>query len=137
MAKRPAKSPKQQGTVIGPLWTVKDLTGGVNLRTGATSIKPEESRRLVGADVSSKGELGVYPGWVNFTTSSLGAFRISGAERIYIANDPPFTLVASNGGAYKPSDAGVWGSAVLGSLSTVNQIDFVYDRQIVAIFDGA
>lgn len=131
------KPPKQKGTLVGPIFRVTDLTGGVNLRPSATSIKPEEARRLVGTNISSPGELGVYPGWLMFSTTSLANRRAQGGKRIYIAGASPFTLVADNGSVYKPNDSGVWGSSVLGSLNSANQIDFVHDRDIVAVFDGS
>ena len=77
-----------------------------------------------------------FPGWLSFSTASLGSGRPQGGQRIYLAN-ALFTLAAWTGAVYKPSDAGVWGSTVVSSLSTTNEIYFPYDRDIVAVFDGA
>lgn len=114
---------------------VKDLTGGVNLRPAVTNIKPEQARRLLNTLISSVGELAAYLGFESFSTTSLGSRRAQGGKRIYLA-DSIFTLAADNGSVYKPTDAGVWGSAVIGSLNATNPVDFVYDRDIVAFFDG-
>ena len=61
--------------------------------------------------------------------------RVAGG--FYLSDTTPFTLAADNGSVYKPSDAGVWGSAVLTGRNGSNAIDFVYDQDIVAVFDGA
>ena len=36
-----------------------------------------------------------------------------------------------------PSDAGVWGAAVLSGLHATNDIFFPYDRDMVAVLDGS
>jgi hypothetical protein len=132
-----ARTRKQiDDTTIGPVYQVKDLTGGVNLRPSPTNIQPNQSRRLLNTLISSPGELGVYPGWLSFSTTSLGSRRAQGGKRIYLAASN-FTLAADNGSVYKPNDAGVWGAAVLTGLHATNQVDFVYDRDIVMAFDGS
>jgi hypothetical protein len=130
-----ARKSAQTDTTIGPIFQVRDLTAGVNLRPTATTIQPNQARRLVNALISNIGELGIYPGFVSFLTSSLGARRAQGAKRIYLSGST-FTLMADNGNIYKPSDAGVVGGTVLTGRDASNPIDFVYDRDIVAVFDG-
>lgn len=126
---------KKTGTVLGPIVQVRDLTAGVNLRPSPTNVQPNQARRLLNTSISNVGELGVYPGYDGFMTS-LGARRIQGGRRIYL-DGAVFTLIGDNGSVYKPSDAGVAGSAVLASLHATNPMDFVYDRDIVAVFDGS
>lgn len=127
---------KQQDTTVGPIFQVRDLTGGVNLRPSPTNIQPNQARRLLNCLISSPGELGVYPGWTAFSTSSLGNRRAQGGKRIYLAGST-FTLAADNGSIYKPNDSGVWGAAVYASLHATNQVDFIYDRDLVAAFDSS
>src|SRR3990167_6456152 len=124
-------------TYIGSVVQVRDLTAGVNLRPSATNIKPNQARRLVNTLISNPGELGAYPGFATLSTSSLGARRAQGGRRVYLADTDPFTLVADNGSVYKPTDGGVWGSAVDTGLNASNVVDFPYDRDIVAWLDGA
>lgn len=135
MAER-RRQQKLPDTSIGPIFQVRDLTGGVNLRPSPTTMQPNEARRLLNTLISSPGELGVYPGWQTFSTTSLGSRRPQGGRRIYLSGST-FTLVADNGSIYLPSDAGVWGSAVASGLHATNLVDFVYDRDLVAAFDGS
>jgi hypothetical protein len=126
---------KQADTSIGPIFQVRDLTAGVNLRPTPTNVQPNQARRLLNAAIGNPGELGVYPGWETFSTTSLGARRCQGGKRIYLSGGN-FTLAADNGSVYKPGDGGVWGAAVSAGWHATNQIDFVYDRDMVAVFDG-
>lgn len=132
-----ARSKKQSfGDVSGPIFQVKDLTAGVNLRPTPTTIKPNQALFLQNTLIANVGELGVYPGWRTFTTS-LGSRRAQGGKRIYL-KATLFTLVADNGNIYKPADSdGTWGSAISTSWNTSNAIDFPNDRDQVGIFDGA
>lgn len=123
------------GTTLGPIVQVRDLTAGVNLRPSPTNVQPNQARRLLNTLISNPGELGVYPGYAAHMTS-LGARRIQGGRRIYL-DAATFTLIADNGSIYAVSDAGSSGAAVLSGLSAANPIDFVYDRDIVAVFDGS
>ncbi len=116
---------------------VEDLTGGLDQRKAATLIKSNRSRVLRNWSLREPGALIVCPGWASFSTASLGAGRPQGGQRIYLGSASPFTLAAWNGGVYKPSDSGVWGAAVSTGWSTANEIFFPYDRDIVAILDGA
>lgn len=123
-------------TSIGPILQVQDLTGGVSLRGSIAKTRPQDSRELINGYIGNEGELGIYPGWLTFSTTSLGARRLQGGKRIYLFGST-FTLGADNGSVYKPSDAGVWGSSVLTGLHATNPVDFVYDRSFVAAFDGS
>ena len=122
-------------TALGPVLQVRDMTAGVNLRPTSTNIKPNEARRLLNTLIASPGEIGPYPGWASFSTASLGARRLQGARRIYLAGST-FTLGADNGSIYLPADNGVWGAAVSTGWSASADIDFPYDRDLVAIFDS-
>jgi len=116
---------------------VGDLSGGLDQRKAPTLLKSNRSRVLRNWSLREPGALVVFPGWETFSTTSLGAGRPQGAQRIYLANTTPFTLAAWNGGVYQPSDAGVWGAVVSTGWSTSNEIFFPYDRDLVAILDGA
>lgn len=115
---------------------VEDLTGGLDQRKAATLLKPSRSRVLRNYSLREPGALIVWPGWLSFSTASLGSGRPQGGQRIYLGSAAPFTLAAWNGGVYKPSDAGLWGAAVSSGWSTTTEIFFPYDRDIVAILDG-
>lgn len=130
------RSQKSPDTSIGPILQVQDLTGGVSLRGSASKMRPQDARKLMNATISEVGELGVAHGWATFSTTSLGNRRIQGGKRAYL-NGSTFTVAADNGSVYRPSDAGVWGAAVLTGLHATNPIDFLYDRDIVIEFDGS
>lgn len=117
------------------LLPVDDLSGGIDLRRSASLMKPNRARSLVNFSLEEPGALLTYPGWQAFSTASLGDGRPQGGQRIYLASDT-FTLAAWGGSVYKPSDGGIWGSSVLGSLSTTTELFFPYDRDLVAVFDG-
>lgn len=116
---------------------VQDLSGGLDQRKAATLLSSNRARVLRNFSLREPGALNVCPGWRQFSTASLGAGRPQGGQRIYLGNGTPFTLAAWNGGVYKPNDAGVWGAAVSTGWSASNEMFFPYDRDIVAIFDGA
>lgn len=130
------KPKKSADTTIGPVFQVRDLTGGVNLRPSSTNIQPQQARRLLNTLISSTGELGTYPGFESFSTTTLASRRPQGGKRVYLSGST-FTLAADNGSVYLPSDGGVWGAAVATGFHATNPIDFVYDRDIVAVFDGS
>ena len=115
---------------------VTDLSGGLDQRKAATLLNANRARVLQNFSLREPGALSVWPGWVTLSSTSLGSGRPQGAQRIYLANTTPFMLAAWNGGVYKPSDAGVWGAAVSTGWSS-NEVFFPYDRDLVAIFDGA
>jgi hypothetical protein len=115
---------------------VTDLSGGLDQRKAATLLNSNRARVLQNFSLREPGALIVSPGWLTHSTASLGAGRPQGAQRIYLGDVTPFTLAAWDGGVYKPTDAGVWGAAVSTGWSA-NEVFFPYDRDLVAIFDGA
>jgi hypothetical protein len=117
--------------------SVSDISGGLDQRKAPTLLKANRARVLQNWSLREPGALVVYPGWTTFSTASLGSGRPQGGQRIYLGSGTPFTLAAWNGGVYKPTDAGVWGAAVSSGWSSSNDIFFPYDRDLVAIFDGA
>lgn len=123
--------------VVGP-------SAGVDLRLAPTELPPERARSLINFSLEEPGALVTRPGYLKFSTVSLGAARIQGAGRIYLNTAIPsptstiFTLVAWNSGVYNQTDVGGWVSttASLTGLST-NEIYFPSDRDLVAALDGA
>ena len=115
---------------------VTDLSGGLDLRKAPTLLKPNRARVLRNWSLREPGALNVWPGWRSHSTASLGSGRPQGAQRIYLGSTTPFTLAAWSGSVYKPTDAGVWGSAVSTGWSAATELFFPYDRDVVAIFDG-
>lgn len=122
---------------VPQLLRADDLSAGLELRLSASLLQPSQSRLLRNWSLEEPGALVTYPGWRTFSTTSLGNRRVQGAARIYLDDVTPFTLAADNGSVYKPSDAGVWGAAVLASRHATNQHYFPYDRDLVANFDGS
>ena len=116
---------------------VDDLSAGLELRVSPSLLKPNQARLLRNWSLQEPGALVTYPGWETFSTTSLGARRVQGGRRIYLDGVTPFTLASDNGNVYKPTDAGVWGAAVLASRHATNSHFFPYDRDIVANFDGS
>src|ERR1700704_5029540 len=109
----PRKAKAAAQTFVGSIVQVKDLTAGVNLRPSPTNVNPDQSALLLNTLISSKGELGVYPGGRAHTTPSLAARRSQGGKRIYLKNNVTFSLGADNGNIYRPPDAGgAFGAAV-------------------------
>src|SRR5690349_1133750 len=96
------------------LLPVTDLSGGVDLRTAQTLLKPERSRSLVNWSLGQPGALVVRAGYLAFSTTSLGSGRPQGGQRVYLNTAIPsqastaFTLLAWNGGVYNLSDSGGW-----------------------------
>lgn len=118
------------------LLTVQDLSAGLDLRDSPSLMKPNRARRLRNWSLQEPGALVVYPGWRTVSTSSLGSSRPQGGQRVYLSTST-FSLVGYSGSVYKPSDAGVWGSAQLTGLNASNEIHFPHDRDLVAVFDSA
>lgn len=119
------------------LLQAQDLSGGLDLRRSASLLKANRSRQSRNWSLEEPGALIVYPGWKSFSTTSLGAGRPQGGQRVYLAGVSPFLLGAWGGNVYKPSEVGVWGAAVLTGLHASNQMYFPYDRDLVAVFDGS
>jgi hypothetical protein len=138
---QPARSAKAY-----QLLPVTDLTAGLDLRSAQTLMGTDRARSLVNWSLEQPGALVVRPGFQAFSTTSLGSGRMQGAARIYLntalpsANSTAFTLAGYNGGVYVATDSGGWANssnAVKTGLSTVNQMHFTHDRDLVAVFDGA
>jgi len=129
----------KKGVTIGDkpyqLVPINDLTAGVDLRHSPTLIQPDRSRFLRNVSLQEPGAWQPFPGWQTRSTTSLGPLRPQGGRRIYLAGST-FLLASYNGQVFKPTDAGVWGAAVLTARSTVNEHHFIYDRNIVSVFDG-
>ena len=135
---RPATIQKQYQLlpVIGP-------SAGIDLRSSPTLMAPERARTLTNWSLEEPGALVVRPGYVKFSTTSLGSSRLQGGARIYLNTAIPsaastaFTLLGFGGGVYNLSDAGVWSAVTLSGLSAANELYFPADRDLVAAFDGA
>jgi hypothetical protein len=143
-----AGAPKTQRAVNGKayqLLPVTDLSGGIDLRSAQTLLKTERSRLLVNWSLEQPGALVVRPGFLKFSTSNLGNSRPQGGQRVYLNTAIPsaastaFTLLGWNGGVYNLSDSGGWLSTTpqLSGLSTVNDLWFPHDRDLVAVMDGS
>ncbi len=123
---------------------VRDLSGGVDLRTSPTLMDPSRARLLVNWSIASQGELSVRSGYAQFSTTSLGSGRIQGGMRCYLqtytpsVNSTAFTLVAYGGGVYVATDSGGWLSTTpgLSGLSSGGDVFFAHDRDLAAVFDS-
>jgi hypothetical protein len=135
---------KARPAVITRSYQLLSVTGpsaGIDLKTSPTLMETGRARTLTNWSLEEPGALVTRPGFAQFSTSSLGARRIQGGQRVYLNTAIPavastiFTLVGDNGSVYVLSDSGGWGAAVLASRST-NEYSFPADRDLVAIFDG-
>lgn len=97
----------------------------------------DRSRKLINWRISEPGALVVRPGYQQFSTTSLGATRIQGGERVYLSSNRNFNLIAHAGAVFRVTDTGAFGSAVLSTIANDNEVFFPYDRDIVAVMDGA
>jgi hypothetical protein len=132
----PAITTRRASVAFEPqLLRVDDLSAGIDLRRSPSLLKANRARRLRNFSLQEPGALLAYPGWLSHSTTSLGAGRCQGGQRVYLST-ATFTLAAKAGSVYKPSDAGVWGSAVLTGRDALNELYFPYDRDVVAVFDG-
>ena len=119
------------------LMSVEDLSGGLDLRKAPTLLKANRCRVCRNWSLREPGALVVFPGWETVSDTSAGASRAQGGQRVYLGSGSPFNLLAHNGSVYKPTDAWVLGAAVSTGWNSANQVSFPYDRDIVAVFDGA
>jgi len=113
---------------------VADLTGGLDRRTTPTLMRPERAQTLRNWRLAVVGKLTPRPGFSQWSAGP--GHKVQGAARAYLAAGAPFELVAANGSVYKPSDAGVLGSAVLTGLDGSAPIFFPSDATIVSVMDG-
>ncbi len=96
--------------VIGP-------SEGIDLRTSQSLMAPGRARELMNWSLSEPGALVTAPGFVQFSTSSLGASRIQGGKRVYLNTATPnavstiFTVVGWSGSLYLQTDSGGWEKA--------------------------
>jgi hypothetical protein len=117
------------------LLPVSDMTGGVDLRRSPTLLHQSRSRTSLNASLGEPGAWTVRDGYSAASTATFGS-NITGGERIYLAGNV-FSLVAADGEVFRPTDAWVKGAAVHSTISTGNQTYFTYDRDLVAVVDGA
>lgn len=145
MAKRSTTQPATAGTAY-QLLPVVGPSAGMDLRTSPTLIPSDRARSLVNFSLTEPGALVVRAGFDQFSTATLGAGRIQGAQRVYLntaipaANSTIFTIVGYDGSLYVQSDSGGWPTStvasVLSGLSTSAELSFPADRDLVAVFDG-
>ena len=136
MAQR-VKSRKAQASRNYQMVEVTDLTGGVDLRRAPSLLSPDRARTLRNWALTSPGELVMRPGYRQFSTTNLGNNRIQGGVRAYL-DSTTFTRIAWNGAVYGLADDGVLDSTALYStVSATNAVYFPYDRELVAVMEGA
>jgi hypothetical protein len=144
MAKSQATATKAQISKGYQLIPVVGPSEGVDLRLSQTLLPPGRARTLINFSLEEPGALVTRPGYLQFSTASLGAHRIQGGGRIYLNTALPaaastiFTLVAFQGGIYNQRDNGQWLSTTpaLSGLNSTGEIYFVQDRDLVAVFDS-
>lgn len=115
---------------------VTDLTGGLDLRRSPTLLGPTRARECRNFSLSEPGALRVRAGWEAFTTSALSTRAAQGAQRVYLGSTQG-TLVGTQGNLYLLPDNGTWPStSVYSGLSTANEVHFIFDRDLVGVFDS-
>lgn len=113
-----------------------DLTGGLDLRRSPTLVAPTRSRTCHNFALGEPGALAVRPGFVAWSSTSLGSSGVKGAVRAYLAS-AQMTLVSWGGNLYTPTDSGGMSTTpVYSGLSATEPTHFVYDRNLVAVMDG-
>lgn len=136
MARLARQKNRGSGRTAEQVILVDNLSGGVDVNTAQSNLRPDQARRLSNWSLEEPGLLVTMPGYDLFSTTSLGARRAQGGQRVYTTSGA-FTLVADNGSIYKPSDAGVWGAAVSTGYHATNPIYFVFDRILAFVMDGS
>lgn len=140
-----ANQAKAQRAVVGSEYQLLPVIGpsdGVDLRLSPTLLPPTRARTLVNFSLEEPGALVSFPGFLKFSTTTLGTARLNGGGRIYLNTAVPtqastiFTVVAYQQSLYTATDAGVWSAALLSGLST-NDVYFPSDRDLVAALDGS
>lgn len=134
-----AKAAKTRGAQIAPtyqLLEVVDQSGGLDLRHSPTLLESDRALVLRNYQLANPGELVVRPGYLRWSTTSLGSTRYQGGARVYLASTQ-FLLTAWGGNVYRPPDGGAQSSVIeYSTLSDTAQVYFPYDRTLVAVFDG-
>ncbi len=126
-------------SAVAPVYqvlSVDDLSAGLDLRSTPTGMASNRARGLRNYSLEEPGAIRVRPGYLKFSTSSLGASRAQGGQRVYLSSYT-FTLVAYGGAIYQPTDTGAWGAAVYSTVQSSAAVFFPFDRDLVAVFDGA
>src|SRR4030095_2926583 len=130
---------KQEGATAkgasAQLIAVDDISAGIDERRSPTLVPSDRARQCRNWALSEQGSLVPMPGDVRFTGTSLGARRLQGGRRIYLAGST-FTLASDDGSVYKVSDAGAWGTAVLTGRSSTTPHFYPHNRDAVFLFDG-
>jgi len=115
---------------------VEDLTGGIDLRRSPTLVDPARAQRLKNWTIGEPGALTVEPGYTQVSAAAFGSTRAQGGARVYVGGTA-FTLMAYDGQVFRPTDAWVRGAAVYSTVSSVNNVFFPYDRDLVMVLDGS
>lgn len=129
---------KTRGTLTAKrqqILEVTDMTGGLDLRRSPTLLGPTRARTQLNVSLEEPGAWTVRPGYRQISTATMGA-NPTGGQRVYLSSRV-FSLLAIDGAVYKPDDAWVKGASVYSTISTGNMTFFPYDRDLVAVFDGA
>ncbi len=124
---------------------VADMTGGLDLRTAPSLLAPNRAQVLTNWSLNEPGALVVRPGYLAVSTAALSSGRINGAARVYLNTTIPnaastiFTLVndGAAGTVHTMTDNGVWSASLLSGRSTVNEVYFPADRDLVAVMDSS
>src|SRR6185436_19954200 len=115
---------------------VLDLSGGLDLRRSATLLAPDRARDLLNASLATPGELAIRAGYRWFSTgNNAAAVRPQGGVRGYLASTQ-FTLWAVSGNVKNQPADGSTALVVSTVNSTATDVNFAYDRTIVAVFDS-
>jgi len=113
----------------------ESLVGGIDQNSALTLIKRDMAKRCKNFSLE-ESNLRTVEGFQQFTTTSASGTPLQGGNRIYLADQDPFTLIAYDGTVYRVDDFGGIGPALVTGLSTSNPIYFPYDREVVMVFDG-
>ena len=109
--------------------------GGRSPTLADVDFQPERARFLRNFSLQEPGALQPYPGWQTRSNGSISGRADAGRAADYLVGGT-FLLASVNGVIFKPNDNGVWNAGIVGGRSGVNEHYYVYDRNLVALFDG-
>jgi hypothetical protein len=116
---------------------VPDLSGGLDLRRSPTLVGANRARVMRNFSLREPGALVMREGYTAYSSNTLGGDRIQGGQRAYLGSTQ-ITLIAYGGAVYEVRQTGVINStSVHSTISATAEVFFPYDRQLVAVMDGA
>lgn len=124
--------------------SVSDLTAGMDRQQHPSLLRSDQSVITVEWTLNNPGRLRTRAGFVNFVNAEdpnyPHVFPLLGGARVYLRDVDPFTVVVQDvvgdGELRSPSDDGLMGNGHVAGLDPTAAVNFTYDPQLVAFFNG-